>query len=316
MGLDIYLYHSPNYQSCREAEEDFRTREYTIEKDFLEDAKVADVKDLPGSKKLELDNIIEGLRKEYGVDEYGESSDEEQECISLPSEKHGNEHLFKIGYFRSSYNGGGINNQCSRLGVGDLYTVFQKDRLDDDNDGYYRAPDWEDAKDQVKIIIDDLKEMKKGVRGTVSVQCVEIHPDRIFTELGGIEVQKPEAWFQEKMKEEIRFKDGAHTDCQEALDTFVDQHDKHTDPVTMKTKGFGSFSCGAGTFYLDEPIKVKAMIPGVTKHYTGAYLPCVYLVYESDTVDWILSSFEIVEETIDYVLSEGDGDDFYLGWSG
>jgi len=48
------------------------------------------------------------------------------------------EHLFKIGYFRSSYNSGGINRVANRYSLLDLYDIF-------DPHSYTFIPDWADA---------------------------------------------------------------------------------------------------------------------------------------------------------------------------
>lgn len=69
-----------------------------------------------------------------GLDVYlkhGESTIEED------SRKHP-DHFFKLGYFRSSYNGSGFNSLMHTLGIADLYAIFQAPE-----DGGRFTPDWE-----------------------------------------------------------------------------------------------------------------------------------------------------------------------------
>ena len=81
--------------------------------------------------------------------EFGEHSSREK--IEQDSKKHP-EHMFKIGYFRSSYNGGGINSVLDSLGFGGLYWIF------DNKDQYEFAPDWEKSLKRVREVLDKFRE--------------------------------------------------------------------------------------------------------------------------------------------------------------
>lgn len=65
------------------------------------------------------------------------------------------EHLFKIGYFRSSYNDDGINNVLKNFGLSDLYDIFQPGQ-----DEYEFAPNWEDVRQRVIDTLDGLKTLE------------------------------------------------------------------------------------------------------------------------------------------------------------
>jgi hypothetical protein len=77
--------------------------------------------------------------------------------------------------------------------------------------------------------------------------------------------------------------------------------------------GFNSFTCKDGGFYLDgKGLQVHALIPG--KSPLGA--PCTFAVYKlKDGNKYYLQALEIVQETIEYVLSQKDPQAYYLSWS-
>ena len=68
-----------------------------------------------------------------------------------------------------------------------------------------------------------------------------------------------------------------------------------------------------GHFFRNEPMRVRAAIPGV--HFGR---PCVWAVYEDsdENMRWYEQALEIVIETCDYVLAQGDAQKFWLHWSG
>jgi hypothetical protein len=74
-----------------------------------------------------------------------------------------------------------------------------------------------------------------------------------------------------------------------------------------------NYSSSRGEFYLAEPLKVLAMIPG-TQSILGTR-PCVYVITESDN-SWYITALQIVRETIEFVLSQDDKEQYYLHWSG
>lgn len=69
-----------------------------------------------------------------------------------PSKRHP-ENYFKIGYFRSSYNEGGINNVLDLLDLPDLYDIFEVE----DSHEYYQKIDWGRAKELVTRLLDTFR---------------------------------------------------------------------------------------------------------------------------------------------------------------
>lgn len=86
-------------------------------------------------------------QEELNLGEYGEAN--EIEGIELDSKLHP-DHMFKIGYLRSSYNAGGINSVLERIGCPTLYDIFEP------GDEYNFTPDWVQAQARVTVAIDML----------------------------------------------------------------------------------------------------------------------------------------------------------------
>ncbi len=105
------------------------------------------------------------------------------------------------------------------------------------------------------------------------------------------------------------FRDPDVNSEKEALEVFIDE--------LSRKKGDGpemnSYTNSKGEFYLSEPLKVVAMIPG-TSNLLGQR-PCTYIVTESDNT-WYLEALEIVRDTIQFVLDREDKEKYYLHWSG
>lgn len=59
--------------------------------------------------------------------------------------------MFKIGYFRSSYNSGGINRVLANMGLPTL------DEIMGANDNYVFQPNWKKALENVESVIEQLK---------------------------------------------------------------------------------------------------------------------------------------------------------------
>lgn len=94
-----------------------------------------------------------------------------------------------------------------------------------------------------------------------------------------------------------------------ALEIFLEQN------ARKREDGWGSYSNRDGYFYLDEPLNVKAVIPGMDASFRGP-TPCVYVVAEAEWFDSYIQSMEIVIETIDFVLGQSDPEKYWLHWSG
>jgi hypothetical protein len=82
-----------------------------------------------------------------------------------------------------------------------------------------------------------------------------------------------------------------------------------------RESSFDGYSNRNGHFHIKEPLKVYGLITGSRKQLFGeGQIPCVYVVSEGDN-EWYIQALEIVQETIEFVLSQPDKDKYFLHWS-
>ena len=74
------------------------------------------------------------------------------ETVEMDSKKYPS-HMFKIGYFRSSYNDSGIDRVLNAQGLPTLNTIFEVP-----SSNYYVIVDWERSKERVTFLIEQFKE--------------------------------------------------------------------------------------------------------------------------------------------------------------
>ena len=166
MGLDVYLNHYRDFKKSKEVEkvyDDYSTMLYdTLE--GIED------EDLIKTAKAGIREKLDEKAKDLGLGEWGEDITNRTR-IEMNSVLHP-EHYFKIGYFRSSYNAGGINTVLRDLKIPDLYDIFEHDSED-----YEFCPDWKHALNVVEGSIRLLKK-DKGYR-VESVAANMFSPDDV-----------------------------------------------------------------------------------------------------------------------------------------
>lgn len=257
MGLDIYLYQYKNYADTNEREQ--KADEYSTklwneagEYDKITQEQKDEIREKSKEYALSL-----GL-DEWGSDETGKTHIEEDSTIDP-------EHMFKVGYFRSSYNDGGIERVLGNLGIPSLYDIFEA------KDEYKFQPDWGLALEKVNESIEMLKNAPEFKALKVT--------GNIFT------------------KSEISSE-------REALEVFLKNNETQTE---------SNYSNKDGEFFMNEPLEVLAMIPGKTKILKEH--DCTYVIVKH-TYEWYITALEIVKETINYVLSQENKEQYYLHWSG
>lgn len=263
MGLDVYLYYIRDRDEVRRKqriyqEQSTRIWEAAGGKNNLNSDEVAEV-----HKALGL------FGSTLGLDICGFSTGSKK--IELPSKLYP-DHGFKIGYFRSNYNDGGIERVLGDLGVGNLSYIFG----DEDGYEYEFLPDWKRALEKVTAELDLL-------RTKPPIRCIQVRTDPKSRE-----INPPEA-----------------------LEIYM-----NTIETNKGRAHLGSFSNGDGDFFLDEPMKVRALIRGMTKSFWNSDLePCVNIVYEVKDNKFYENALEIVKETCEWVLSKEDPHNYYLHWS-
>ena len=201
-------------------------------------------------------------------------------CISEDHPKYP-DHYFKIGYLRSSYNSGGINSVLSAKGLGDLDYIFGRENSDE----YAFRPDWEES----------LK------------RCVEIKEKylEIAAADGGVYIYEVSQHLRTTPRWESELGFYSPNSKEQAMEVY-----RH------HLKNPGDYDNWFGAFRLENPEKVKAIIPG-----TGMFGDKVYVVAQKNDEDtgvndWYYKALEITEDTIKYVLEKKDSEKYYLHWSG
>ena len=179
MGLDIYLYKYKNFEETRRKE-----KLYDKFSEEIWDKEPGEYEDISEERK----EAIRKSNKEYalslGLSEDGsDSGGYERIEIDHPDYP---DHYCKIGYFRSSYNEGGINRILGNMGLPVLGELFEVDK-----DEYYIKPDWQKALSNIENLIEKFRE-KPAYR----VRAV-------YPETFGRECPKSEAEALESFQEEI-----------------------------------------------------------------------------------------------------------------
>ena len=259
MGLDIYLYKYQDFEKTQRLEKEYEEFSEKLWEGLEYDS-------LSQEKKDELREKEKEFAESLGLDQWG--SDKEGHSSVERAHPDYPDHYFRIGYFRSSYNGGGIERILRNLELPTLYDIFQKD-----DEEYAFQPNWQEALTRVTDVIEKFKE-----KGAYRVHSVSAN---IFSE--------------SEIKSEAQ-----------ALAAFMTE-------VNRENPLSSNYSCKAGEFYMTEPLKVLAMIPGKSKILRET--DCVYVVTESDNT-WYIQALEIVKATCEYALAQADINQYYLHWSG
>jgi len=270
MGLDVSLYKFTDYEATRKLE-----REASEEADRVW---TDDYNSMTDEEKEASRQKSKDIYKSHGLDKHGEDS-KRKERIELDSKKYP-KYYMKIGYFRSSYNSGGMNNVTDDAIGMTLYDVFPHEDGD-----YYIPVNWDEALSAIKDMIRQMKKIQREFP-----YRAECHKHNEF-----------------RNKDDHKV-----TDERKALDVFKDHLKKHKE----NKKSFDAYSCGDGEFSIKEPRKIHAIIQGTHRNIfsNNETNPCTYLVYKMD-YGFYIHSLEIVKETIEYVLSQESPEQYYLGWS-
>lgn len=146
MGLDVYLYRYEDYEATKALENEADA--YSTQ--LWNEAGKTYGENIPADIQDQLSANTKEWNEEHGLDEWGEVKSVVKQSIKLPSTRWP-DHLFKIGYFRSSYNDSGFNPVVKNLIGKDLYWIFQVDR-----DDYHVRPDWRAALERANQLADEL----------------------------------------------------------------------------------------------------------------------------------------------------------------
>lgn len=272
MGLDVTLTYCKDLKASEAKEKEFEEKSEAIWEELYPGRKYEDLTD---AEKKAARKRTDALKKEMGLDEFG-SDGKNKKDIQKKSKIHPKHSLFQMGYFRSSYNGGGINSVLENLGLLSLYGIFERN----DRDEYYFQPNWKKALENVKLTIERLK--KEGGYRVESIGNMFIDP--------------------------------TITNEAEALECFKKQLEEFKARKAKDKNSYGAYSNRDGHFYLDKPLEIVAAIPGKQFHGKAPCTYIVTKGSDEDN-QWYVEALEIVQETIEFVLAKKDIQNYYLAWS-
>jgi hypothetical protein len=262
MGLDVSLKYCANraVELAKQKEaEDFSNFawEQAGEYDSLSDAQKDTVRE-----------AIKAHNSANDLDEYGSSN--LIEGIEEDSKLHP-EHMFKVGYLRSSYNSGGINSVLKRAGCMDLYGIFQPDEGD-----YYVDVNWAEAKDRCE-------------------QAIAEYYNFLIGPMAGYDVMRVSDYGH-----------GGVNDEASALKLLEDQLSTHA------SSDFRNYGNRDGDWMLDG-VQVVGIVPN--RGFGGGVFVLTKTEVTDPKEDWYLQALQVTKETIEYVLSKEDPENYFFGWS-
>lgn len=248
MGLDVYLYKYENYEhsACRE-------KQYEAKEEELW-ASGGGYNSMTDTAKEETRAKLKSIAESLGLNSWG-SDETTRERVEQDS-KTDPKHYFKMGYFRSSYNEGGINRVLRNLGVPDLFDIFQP------NEQYCFQPNWEDALIKCNEAINVLT--AKG-----NYRCFKVHENLLGT--------KKSLPYDEKAALEIFNKELQSESCFEAYSN-GDGDFYPKDPIKV-------FALIPGRFEFLGAIQPCLYV--VAEGENGWYLNALKIVKE--TIDYVLA---------------------------
>lgn len=269
MGLDVYLEKCADFSAMCAARAQ-ADREIEALWDGL------DFSQLSEERKKALCDEQQGIPLRLGLGEpYGcghGSSRIKQDSLVHPN------HLFKVGYFRSSYNGGGFDSVMGRKGLPTLDEILL---AVEEHGGYVRC-DWVQAKQRASAALAQYQTLQGSLLGRLDVLQVSAN---LFDPDHGPRDEREALAVAARLLERPR-------------------RDDH------------GFSCKDGEVY-PLGLKVLALLPGKDTTFKEP-LPCTYVVYErpaQDKPDWYLQALQVVNETLDFILADPHPEHFHLVWS-
>lgn len=292
MGLDVYLYRYEDFDSFEKRRKEVEAME---QKFYDEVAK---------QKGITVDELNEdGRDNAYALFKYwakGQPDLDEHgdvivgakcEKIEMDSPQCP-DNICNIGYFRSSYNSGGLNHVL-RETIGndkDLYTIFASGFHS--NDEYYVRPDWNDALENAKMALKEFQEYV-NVAGKYHVYMADFSPFSAPDDMPGSE--------------------------KEAMERFLNE----LNSGRASSWGDSAYSGKDGTFSLKKPMEVFGIIRGTKESWASKLRGgeqkevCTYLICKNEhKYASYLDSLKVVIETIEYVLAQPDPEKYVLHWSG
>lgn len=302
MGLDVTLCKHPDYAAYKRYEE---RKEKAHNKIHTECS-------LDGKKKLD-DGEYDKYRKACDKwDEEHPPKPNEVDPVRIENNsKVYPDHMYKIGYLRSSYNDGGINSVLRNTIDLDLYYIFHVPGRGPEGD-YHIAVDW-DASLARAIDVRDRFAKYCEENGGYSVRRIALNV-----------LSPPNAIVKDER------------DAMRVFNENMSKHKKRLAEIAAKGEkpnphwDTGNYSNIHGDFHLTEPMRVVAHITGIEENVIAklkgagnAMMPCTYAIYEGFKekpedrhYEWYQRALEITVELCEFVIAQPDRDQYRLAWSG
>jgi hypothetical protein len=294
MGLDVYLYHCSNRPAAKAAEDAANEAAEDLWQEICCNNGTEEWDKVKESDKDRRYKVYKAKKKAiestFGVvdGEHKDNTKIKNNSALYP------DHMFKIGYFRSSYNEGGIDRIMRNLGLPTLSNLFRV------TDGEYEfTPDWKTSLTRTVDAITRYTAHLNGKSGDLAV-----------TKVVGNMFSDPTEW----------------PSSEAAALKIVERELEKYDPSKKDDFSTGNYSNRDGEFIFGDPLEVVAMIPGTREsimaklHSQSSMEAVTYIVYrkkrETGEKDWYLKALEIVKETIEWVLGQSDPENYYFHWSG
>lgn len=268
MGLDIHLYRYDDIEAVkqrREAYEQASTEAWS----FASDRSYGS---LTEQEKESARATLKARATELGLNEDG---DDPQEQKIEQGSRFYPDHMFKVGYFRSSYNESGFNRVMPAIcgvGLDDLFPGYED---------YEFQPDWADSRQRA---IEALEKAKTWL-ATNGAYRIRVFSNNMFSKPSEL----PDS-------------------TEAALARFTAELDRRK----INPSGPENYSNNKGTFFFGKALEVVAVIEGIGV-FKEPCAYAIYKA--DDSYDWYLQALEIVIETCEYVLDQPDKEKYWLHWS-
>lgn len=268
MGLDVHLYHYDNHRSTLKLE-----KEYTERSDKNWESLGKDYNDMTSDDKKAIQAKNVAVAEALGLD--GDGCDSKRKTSIEENSKLYPDHMFKIGYFRSSYNEGGINSILRNITGKDLYYIFEPKE-----ENYEVTVDWESALERAKKAVFELR---KHVKTNGAFRVIEIY------DYFGNKTESPK---NSKEALELLYKENSQ---KAAFGSYSNSNGHFFLKEPLEVVGIIGGQ--------------KAGFDGQPRSCTYV------IYRDSDGFDWYEKALEIVVETIEYVLAQPDPEKYLLHWS-
>jgi hypothetical protein len=279
MGLDVYLYKCANIAHAIRMEERYSREEDKI---YDERKRLEDLGQLTEEADAALLKRRLDAQKKYGMRDYRHESIERIHRDSKTQP----DHLFKIGYLRSSYNSTGINRLANHFDLPSLYDIF-----DIHTEEYEQQIDWDAIYPSVKDAVEKWQAFADSPRGKYDV--FEFHG---FMEHG--------------VKDE-----------REAFERFNQEYlvkKEEIDKDEFRRDGWRGREGDIWPTGLKVVMMVAAKWNPLKPIQYGNW-PSTYVVYEREDnsiMQWYVTALQIAQEMVEWILEQPDKDQYFMGWSG